>query len=65
MPNSVEGESVNRWVFNKDKVVKGIYKFDDDKLTLCLAEPGKDRPKAFAGKAGSGHTLLVLLKQKK
>jgi uncharacterized protein (TIGR03067 family) len=49
---------------DKGKVVKGIYKLQDDKLTLCLAEPGKDRPKEFAGKEGTGHTLMVLLKQK-
>lgn len=49
---------------DKGKVVKGIYKFDDDKLTLCVAEPGKDRPTEFAGKQGTGHTLLVLLRQK-
>jgi uncharacterized protein (TIGR03067 family) len=50
---------------DKDKVVKAIYKFDDDKLTICFAEPGKDRPKEFAGKEGTGHTVLTLLKQKK
>jgi uncharacterized protein (TIGR03067 family) len=50
---------------DKGKVVKGIYKLDDDKLTVCVAEPGKDRPKEFAGKEGTGHTLMVLLKQKK
>jgi uncharacterized protein (TIGR03067 family) len=50
---------------DKGKLVKGIYKLDDDKLTVCVAEPGKDRPKAFAGKQGTGHTLLVLLRQKK
>ena len=50
---------------DKGKLVKGIYKLDDDKLTLCFAEPGKDRPKEFAGKQGTGHTLMVLLRQKK
>src|SRR4051794_7154992 len=50
---------------DRGKVVKGIYKFDDDRLTLCVAEPGKDRPTEFAGKQGTGHTLLVLLRQKK
>jgi uncharacterized protein (TIGR03067 family) len=50
---------------DKGKVVKAIYKRADDKLTVCVAEPGKDRPKEFAGKEGTGHTLMVLLKQKK
>jgi uncharacterized protein (TIGR03067 family) len=46
------------------KVVKGIYKLDGDTLTICVAEPGKDRPEAFAAKAGSGHTLMVLKRKK-
>jgi len=50
---------------DKGKVVKAIYKFDGDKLTLCLAEPGKDRPKGFAGQSGTGHTLLELARKKK
>jgi uncharacterized protein (TIGR03067 family) len=49
---------------DKGKVVKAIYWFDGDKVILCLAEPGKDRPKEFAAKEGTGHTLMVLLKQK-
>jgi uncharacterized protein (TIGR03067 family) len=47
------------------KVVKAIYKLDRDTLTICVAEPGKDRPEAFSGKAGSGHTLLVFKKNAK
>jgi uncharacterized protein (TIGR03067 family) len=48
-----------------DKVVKGIYKLDGDTLTICVAEPGKDRPKAFEAKMGTGHTLLVFKREKK
>ena len=48
-----------------DKGVKAIYKLEGDTLTICVAEPGKDRPKAFAGKEGSGHTLMVFKKAKK
>lgn len=50
---------------DKGKVVKGIYRFDDEKVTLCLAEPGKDRPTQFAAKEGDGQTRLVLLRQKR
>jgi uncharacterized protein (TIGR03067 family) len=48
-----------------DKVVKGIWKLDGDTLTVCVAEPGKDRPTAFEAKEGTGHTLLVFKKGKK
>src|SRR4051794_25834979 len=48
-----------------DKVVKGIWKLEGDTLTICIAEPDKERPKAFEAKEGSGHTLLVLKKAKK
>jgi uncharacterized protein (TIGR03067 family) len=48
-----------------DKVVKAIYKIEGDALTVCVAEPDKDRPTAFAGKEGTGHTLMVFKKVKK
>jgi uncharacterized protein (TIGR03067 family) len=48
-----------------DKVVKGIYKLKGDDLTICVAEPGKDRPGAFAAREGTGHTLLVFKRVKK
>ena len=47
------------------KVVKGIWKLEADTLTICIAEPDKERPKAFEAKEGTGHTLLVLRKAKK
>ena len=45
------------------KVVKAIYKLEGDTLTICVAEPGKDRPKAFAAREASGHTLMVFKKK--
>lgn len=44
----------------RDKPVKGIYKFDGDKLTLCMAEPGADAPKEFKAAKGSRFTLITL-----
>lgn len=38
---------------NKGKTLKGIYKFDGDKLIYCIAGPDLDRPKEFASPAGS------------
>jgi uncharacterized protein (TIGR03067 family) len=50
---------------DKGKTVAGIWKLDGDKLSICVAEPGKARPTEFAGKEGTGHTLLVFEKLKK
>ena len=48
-----------------DKVVKGVWKLEGETLTVCIAEPGKDRPKEFKASEGTGHTLLVFKKLKK
>jgi uncharacterized protein (TIGR03067 family) len=45
--------------------ILGIYEFDGDALKLCFATPGKERPKDFEAKAGSGHTLTVWKREKK
>jgi uncharacterized protein (TIGR03067 family) len=46
------------------KVIKGIYKLDDNTLTSCVAQPGKDRPTEFASKPGTGHTLRTFKRAK-
>ena len=44
--------------------IKGIYKLDDDTLTSCVAEPGKNCPTEFSSKEGSGWTLRVFKRVK-
>src|SRR5258708_17194848 len=48
---------------------KGIYRFDDDRLTICMRnfyQPKLDnRPKQFSGEKDSGCTLIVLKKEAK
>ena len=43
-------------------VRNAIYKWDGDKLVLCVSDRGGDKPKEFAGK--DGNMLLVLQKAK-
>ncbi len=44
----------------KGMAMHGIYEFiDADHYRVCFAPPGKERPKEFATKPGSGHTLHV------
>ncbi len=41
------------------KSMKGIYKIDEEGWTVCIAPPGKDRPKEFTTKSGTGVLLHV------
>jgi uncharacterized protein (TIGR03067 family) len=50
---------------NKGKIQFGIYKIEDDKLTLCTSQIGKERPKGFEVKEGSGQSLVVLERVKR
>jgi uncharacterized protein (TIGR03067 family) len=50
---------------DKDKKVLGLYKLEGETLTVCVAEPDKPRPTAFASKEGSGHLLFVFKREKK
>jgi uncharacterized protein (TIGR03067 family) len=48
----------------KGKTLKGIYKFDGEKLVVCRGGVGKARPTMFESKAGSGSILQTLVKRK-
>jgi uncharacterized protein (TIGR03067 family) len=47
----------------KGKISKCIYKFEGEKLILCVSMPGKDRPKAFEQSEGEAY-LFELKKEK-
>ncbi len=49
----------------KGKTQLGIYELDGDKVKFCFAAPGKERPKEFTTKEGSGRTLSVWKREKK
>ena len=44
---------------SKGRTALGIYKIEDDVLTICRSAPDKARPTAFASAPGSGHTLMT------
>ena len=48
---------------NRGERVLGIYKLEDDTLTICMAAPGKPRPKEFKAEKGSGCTLRTFQRE--
>jgi uncharacterized protein (TIGR03067 family) len=50
---------------DKGKIWKGIYTLEGDIHKVCFAPPGKERPKTFSSKAGSGIILQVWKREKK
>ena len=48
----------------KGQTAPGIYKIEDDLLTICRTIPGGTRPTEFASKTGSRHTLMSYRRQK-
>jgi uncharacterized protein (TIGR03067 family) len=43
----------------KGDTALAIYDIEGDTFRYCRAEPGKERPKEFSAKEGSGHMLIV------
>jgi uncharacterized protein (TIGR03067 family) len=50
---------------NKGKTFSAIYEIDDERHKICFAAAGKERPKEFSAKPGSGHLLQVWKRDKK
>ena len=48
----------------KDMTLLGIYRIKGDEFTVCFAAPGKERPKNFTTKSGTGTFLHVWKRQK-
>lgn len=44
----------------KGMTIKGIYKIEAGRMTVCYGVIGKDRPTKFEADAGSGHTLYII-----
>jgi len=49
----------------KGKTVKGIYELKGDEFRICYSLPGKDRPKSFTAKEGTGYHSHVWKRAKK
>ena len=49
---------------NKGKTLPAIYALEGDTLKICVAVAGKERPKEFATKPGSGYVLSVFKREK-
>ncbi len=48
----------------KGKTLLAVYQIEGDKYTICVANPGKDRPKAFSTEVESGHALMTYSRTK-
>jgi uncharacterized protein (TIGR03067 family) len=42
---------------SRGQIMLGIYEISGDRLRVCYAMPGRERPRDFTPKAGSGHAL--------
>jgi uncharacterized protein (TIGR03067 family) len=43
----------------------GIYELDGDKMKICFADPGRQRPTDFNTKGKNGHTLGIWKRERK
>jgi uncharacterized protein (TIGR03067 family) len=49
---------------DRGKKQLGIYTFDGDKIKICAAMPGKERPTNFETKDKIGYTVMILRREK-
>ena len=49
---------------SRGKHVLGIYRLEDDELTLCMADADQPRPREFKAEKGSRQTLMAFRRQK-
>src|SRR5947209_7849424 len=47
---------------DRGRIQTGIYTFDGEKLKICAAQPGKERPKDFETKDKPGYSVMILKK---
>ena len=48
---------------SRGKRVLGIYKLEDDTLTLCMADADQPRPREFKAEKGTRQTLMIFRRQ--
>lgn len=54
------GNSASATVLGHPLFTKAIYAIEGDRMTYCVAPPGKPRPSGFVTKKGDGYTLVSL-----
>ena len=54
------GMSASAMVPGHPLFTKAIYAIEGDRMTYCVAPPGKPRPSGFVTKKGDGYTLVSL-----
>jgi uncharacterized protein (TIGR03067 family) len=61
-------KAINTWDQDgpyEDQTVPGIYAIEGDRLKLCFARPGQERPKEFTTKTGAAFLFCVYQRQKR
>jgi uncharacterized protein (TIGR03067 family) len=48
---------------SRGQIMLGIYEISGDRLRVCYAVPGRERPRDFTPKAGSGHALQEMTRR--
>lgn len=48
---------------NEGSVLRGIYKFEGERLVTCVARAGAARPTRFEARAGSGRSLMTWVRE--